>query len=68
MATTGAVAAATLLLGAGAVAVAQIPGTALDDRRRAADVRALVQHLSSGLDPAAIGSYYRRWCRVGVRV
>jgi hypothetical protein len=34
------------------------------DRRRAADARALVQDLSSGLDPAAIGSFCRRWCRV----
>ncbi len=39
-------------------------GLAVTDARRAADARALVQDLSSGLDPAAVGSYCRRWCRV----
>ncbi|MCW2715345.1 MAG: hypothetical protein JWN88_2392 [Frankiales bacterium] len=39
-------------------------GVAMTDARRAADARALVHDLSRGLDPAEVGSYCRRWCRV----
>lgn len=39
-------------------------GAAVADRRRAQDARALVRDLTSGLDPVAVGSYCRRWCRV----
>lgn len=44
--------------------VVRAVGLALTDHRRAADARALVNDLSSGLDPAAVGSFCRRWCRV----
>lgn len=37
---------------------------AVTDARRAQDARALVREPSSGVDPAAVGSSCRRWCRV----
>ena len=39
-------------------------GLAVRDRRRAADARALVRDLAGEVDPAAVASYCRRWCRV----
>lgn len=51
-------------LPAGLVQAVRAVGLAVADQRRAADARALVRDLSSGLDPAAVGSYCRQWCSV----
>ncbi len=37
---------------------------AVDDHRRATDARALLQDLTARIDPSAVASFCRQWCRV----